>query len=424
MRSSKLRHLPRNLIRVVGIPLIRMIYRIQTRHAEQVPREGGVLILPNHVTFADAFLITAAAPRRIRFVMDEAFMASPAIRFFVSIFETVTIRRDQPREAIRITIDALKNGDAVVLFPEGQLTRTGTLSELRRGFELIARKAGFPLVPLWCDGSWGSIFSFERGKFFKKKPYGVPYRLCFSYGTPMPASSDLDAVRHEMLVCSADAIALRFSSSEWAFRTPSAGGPALRTFESSDETTRRKIWANGHQIGQVNALQRKQPFSILRADEEVQHILPLLTTFPDLFGVEVIVADSVDASAPSVWVGGEKTRVAIENSTLSEKCTFYDFSERAFTPLKNEGWMHYPCLALEGMVIAMSMAHPPMPENSPDEQLGNKPNSWGKLLPGWSLSTNDQEALRVHGPAAPAEGITLPAGTILDAEGFLKSGES
>ena len=151
-------------------------------NAERIPAKGGALLLPNHVTFADAFFIAAACPRPVSFVMDEAFMAKRPMRFFVSIFDTVTIRRDQPREAIRITIEALKKGDLVCLFPEGQLTRTGTLNELRRGFELIAKKAGHPLIPMWCDGSWGSIFSFERGRFFRKRPYLNPTGLMLAFG--------------------------------------------------------------------------------------------------------------------------------------------------------------------------------------------------------------------------------------------------
>ena len=104
-----------------------MIYRIQVVNPERMPAKGGVLLLPNHVTYADAFFISAACPRPVRFVMDEAFMAKRAIRVFTGIFDTMTIRRDQPLEAIRKIIQALKKGDVVCLFPEGQLTRTGTL---------------------------------------------------------------------------------------------------------------------------------------------------------------------------------------------------------------------------------------------------------------------------------------------------------
>ena len=100
------------------------------------------------------------------------------------------------------------------LFPEGQLTRTGTLCKLQRGFELIARKAGHPLVPLWCDGSWGSIFSFERKRFFRKRPYhGLRHGLSVAFGATIAApAADIDGLRDALLQASAEAIDARFST--------------------------------------------------------------------------------------------------------------------------------------------------------------------------------------------------------------------
>ncbi len=90
--------LPGDFLRLVGCAAIRSIYRIQTVHPERIPAKGGALLLPNHVTFADAFFISAACPRPVRFVMDEAFAANPVVKLFTSIFHTVNIRREQPRE--------------------------------------------------------------------------------------------------------------------------------------------------------------------------------------------------------------------------------------------------------------------------------------------------------------------------------------
>ena len=183
-----IRLLPADFIRVIGVALIRMIYRIRVGHPERLPAKGGVLMLPNHVTYADAFFLSAACPRPIRFVMDEVFMAHRSIRVFTGIFDTMTIRRDQPLEAIREIISALKNGDVVCLFPEGQLTRTGALCPLQRGFELIAKKAGHPLIPMWCDGSWGSIFSFERNRFFRKIPHPREVGMIVAFGKEIDSS--------------------------------------------------------------------------------------------------------------------------------------------------------------------------------------------------------------------------------------------
>ena len=177
-----IRILPADFIRLISLAVVRTLYRIKLSGGERIPKTGGVLLLPNHVTFADAFFISAITDRTVRFVMDETFMKNGMIRFAVRLFGAVPIRRDQPLEAIRKTIAALEEGHVVALFPEGQLSRTGGLCELERGFELIARKAKSPIFPVWVDGSWGSIFSFERGKFFRKIPYQIPYGLSIAVG--------------------------------------------------------------------------------------------------------------------------------------------------------------------------------------------------------------------------------------------------
>lgn len=420
MRLSTLRLLPGGLIRLVGGALIRWIYRIRVVNFERIPASGGALLLPNHVTFADGLFISAACPRPVRFVMDEAFMERRSIRVFVSIFETVTIRRDQPREAIRITIDALKNGDLVCLFPEGQLTRTGALNELRRGFELIVKKAGCPMIPMWCDGSWGSIFSFERGRFFRKRPYRMRSGMFVAFGGEIPPQdADLEKVRQGMLEASAAALGKRFEAPGWGMRIPKSKSGLLRMFCESSASLRRCLWINGHQVGQVNALQRQQAFYGLRGDPTLAELQSVILTFPRLFDAEWKSMDAMDGDRSGSWIGGDRLRSVIGHTQLSGEIVFYDFGSRALEPIFRAGLHHCPCLAVGGVVIAMSMRNPPKAAGGLDEQTGHKLGSWGKLLPGWYLLPSENGGLRAHGPAAPIEGLALPAKCYMDADGFL-----
>ncbi len=416
MSVSIIRLLPAAFIRLLGGALLRMLYRIQSVNSERIPTKGGALLLPNHVTFADGLFITAACPRPVRFVMDEVFMAQPSIRGFVKIFETVTIRRDQPREAIRIILEALKKGELVCLFPEGQLTRTGTLSELQRGFELIAKKSQLPSIPMWCDGAWGSIFSFERGKFFRKWPSKLPYGMTVAFGQAIPsATADLVTVRAGLLMASAAAMAKRFEASRWEIREPQGNHEALQDFRASEPAARRRNWINGHQLGQINALQRKQPFYVIHHAP----LLPALLTFSELFSAEMNCVDAVAGDLTASWVGGDDLRQQFLCTPLAGKVVFYDFGDAALEPIPWAGLSHYPCLAVEGTVIAMSMPNPAKPSDGGDPQLGHKPGTWGKLLPGWFLLAAENGDLRAYGPAAPPAGLLLPQKCFLDDEGFL-----
>jgi acyl-[acyl-carrier-protein]-phospholipid O-acyltransferase/long-chain-fatty-acid--[acyl-carrier-protein] ligase len=416
------RLLPRDFIRLLILGLLRTFYRIRAVHPERVPATGGVLLLPNHVTYADAFFLSAACLRPIRFVMDETFMAKGWIRFSARLFGTVPIRRDQPLDAIRVVIDALRNGEVVCLFPEGQLTRSGALCELRRGFELIARKAGHPLLPVWCDGAWGSVFSFERGRFFRKIPYRIPYGLVVAFGRPIdPHGLDTAVVRDAILRASTEAVGRRFSRPGWGLRLPVATAPeeAVRRMKNGGRFACRRIWINGHQIGQINALQRREAIHILAGDPVPGTLPSLVLAFPELHGGRVVVHDSLPASPSGAWVGGDVLRAAFAKLPAAEGIRFFDFGSDPIPPAGCDGLIHLPCLARDGVVIAMSMPHLPPPQPESEFQHGHKPGALGILLPGWQCRAAASGVLRAHGPAAPRGGIALTGVARIDEGGFV-----
>ena len=419
-----LRLLPGDFIRLVGGAIVRWIYHIRVAHPDRIPLTGGALLLPNHLTFADGLFISAACARPVRFVMDETFMARRSIRFFSRILNTVTIRRDQPREAIRITIEALKNGDLVCMFPEGQLSRTGTLNELRRGFELIAKKAGHPLIPIWCDGSWESIFSFERGRFISKYPYRSRSGITIAMGMPIdPEDADLESLRAGLLAASTDAVSEAFDAPVWKSRIPKGHGDTIQKFRELSALERQRFWTNGHQIGQINALQRRQSFGELNDELTQLGLLSLRLTFPELFKAACSSRSTIAGNPPTAWVGGDELRKEIGHTQLNATLIFYDFGSLALDPIYQEKLFHYPCLAIRGIVIAMSMPDPPCPQVTSEKQLGHKLGTWGRLLPGWQILSSENGEIRAHGPAAPPDGLPLPPHSFLDAEGFLTAGK-
>ena len=72
--------------------------------------------------------------------------------------------------ALQEASEAIKNGEVVCIFAEGQITRIGHPLPFRRGFERIMKDVEAPIIPVALDGVWGSIFSFQKGRFLWKMP--------------------------------------------------------------------------------------------------------------------------------------------------------------------------------------------------------------------------------------------------------------
>src|SRR5437868_13285486 len=183
----------------VAHPLVKLFYRVRALGLEHLPK-GGFLLLPNHITWVDAIVLQLACPRPIRYIIDQEFYHKPMLRPFLRAVGCIPIDVRHARSAIRGATEQIAAGEIVCLFPEGQLTRSGTLLRLRRGYELIAQHANATVVPVWLDRLWGSIFSFQGGRFFAKWPKEIPYRVTVAFGKSLdPQTANIATVREELL---------------------------------------------------------------------------------------------------------------------------------------------------------------------------------------------------------------------------------
>lgn len=117
-----------------------------------------------------------------------------------------------PREMItslRTATQALKDGEVVCIFPEGQMTRIGQMLPFRRGMERIVKGVDVPIIPVNLGGVWGSIFSFDRGRFLWKLPRKIPYPVTVTFGKPMSSTCSAQSVRQEVQELGAEAYGSR-----------------------------------------------------------------------------------------------------------------------------------------------------------------------------------------------------------------------
>src|SRR6184192_2429663 len=182
-----------------GRLLVRCFYRVTAIGLENLPT-GGFLLVPNHISWVDALVLQLACPRPIRYVIDQEYFHKPLLHPFLRALGCIPINIRHSHQAVRAAAEKVAEGEIVCVFPEGQLERTGTLLRLQRGYELIARHANAQVVPVWLDQLWGSIFSFQGGRFFTKFPKRIPYPVTIAFGEPVNAeAANVATVREELL---------------------------------------------------------------------------------------------------------------------------------------------------------------------------------------------------------------------------------
>src|SRR5438309_47780 len=182
-----------------GRPLVRCFYRVSALGLENLPA-GGFLLVPNHISWVDALVLQLACPRPIRYVIDQEYYHKRILHPILRALGCIPISNRHSHAAVRAAAERIAAGEIVCVFPEGELERRGTLLRLQRGYEVIARHAQAQVVPVWLDQLWGSIFSFQGGKFFRKFPKRIPYPVTVAFGRPLDAkSADIATMREELL---------------------------------------------------------------------------------------------------------------------------------------------------------------------------------------------------------------------------------
>lgn len=410
--------LPHSLAKIFLRSVTRTFYKVRAFHAERTPLEGPVLMLPNHVSYADALLLGVSCERNIRFVIYDTFYEMKAIQWGLQLFGTVPISPTKAKEAIRTVASALKENQAVCLFPEGQLTRTGYVNALQKGYELMARMGGNARVqPVWIDGIWGSILSYDGGCFFKKMPKLVPYHVTVWFGELMD-SRDADPVkmREAMLALSAEAFAARESLKKV---------PKLRL---PDGTVLGKDEAY---VAHVNALRILETSFLLTSGDAILCLLepshPMARTFavalPALRRLDVFwrVEDIIPRDEQRVIAIGDEVALRSAKGEPWDLAVLLVEKKGLDVPAVIATEKDYPAMfdAQTGALLTMSVVDPVMPVGEEGLQVGRKTGSVGHLLRGISIrAEGDSYQL---GGIIPGNEMTLQLDQMtLDDDGFVR----
>ena len=176
----------------------RVISGVRVVGQEHVPRSGAALLVSNHVTFIDGFLIGSSLPRAVRFMIFKPYFELPVARWICTTIRAIPTSETGPREivaSLRRARAALQEGDLVCIFAEGFITRTGELLPFKRGMDKIVEGTGIPIIPVHLDGLYGRTLSLVDGKLVRRWPQRARVPVTISFGPPLPPGATADDAR-------------------------------------------------------------------------------------------------------------------------------------------------------------------------------------------------------------------------------------
>lgn len=258
-----MRLMPDSFLRLALVLMTHTVYRLTVVERRNLPAEGGVLLVPNHVSFIDGLLLMASIDRPIRFVVDSTYFHYPLLRPFMRSLGAIPISSAEgPKKllkALKRAGEYLDEGEVVCVFPEGQITRTGLMLPFQRGFKRIVEGRTTPIVPVNLDRVWGSIFSRSKGRFITKLPRRIPYPVTVCFGEPLEAGTPIHEVRAAVRELSSCAWEFRKRDS-WPLYRPFIRRARLRPFRfAMADASRPRVSRLGALIGTIALARALRP---------------------------------------------------------------------------------------------------------------------------------------------------------------------
>jgi 1-acyl-sn-glycerol-3-phosphate acyltransferase len=146
--------------------IFKIVFRFEVRGKEYIPKKGGFILASNHVSYLDPIAVGVACPRKLNFMARHDLFSNHWFSWLMSRVGAFAIKRDSADlSALKKAMQYVRNGEPIVLFPEGSRRFNGTSTEPQPGIGFLAMKLNVPVIPALIKGTQEAL---PRGSRFIK----------------------------------------------------------------------------------------------------------------------------------------------------------------------------------------------------------------------------------------------------------------
>ncbi len=168
-------------------------YKIVYNGLENIPKEGALLLLGNHISWVDWIFVQFPLERRMHFMMERSIYNWPVLHKLWKLGGAIPMSSRASKDAFVKAREYIKAKELVTIYPEGTISHSGEMGKFYRGFEMVAKGVNGHIIPYYIDGIYGSFLSRSKRHFGKYSPFRRVVTI--SYMKPMPITSTADDVR-------------------------------------------------------------------------------------------------------------------------------------------------------------------------------------------------------------------------------------
>ena len=177
-------------------------YKIKVHGIQNLPESGPLLLVGPHYSFIDWAVLQMASPRQLLIASNKNTFADWYLRWFAHGKSVIDINRRDPSEAMEKIHEALLKGEAVVIFPEGEVSKAPFISKFSLDYSKAIEGTEAQIVPFYIQGLWGSRYSnasesVNRPQYFNRT-------ISVGFGHAMPASTSDEEIRKEIQLLGTD----------------------------------------------------------------------------------------------------------------------------------------------------------------------------------------------------------------------------